>query len=83
MNDSITGSLTFSEKKTSEYALLTNPTLSGKPYPPPPLNTNALEITALSPTLDYFYEEMQCTSSRVTAAVNNILVALHASSTIA
>ena len=55
----------------------------GKPYPTPPRGANALETNALSPTPDYVYEEMQCTSSRVIAAVNNILVALHASSTIA
>ena len=82
-NDSITGSLTISEKKTSQYALSTNPTFSNKPYPTPPRNANALETNALSLTPDYAYEEMQYTSSRVTAAVNNILVALHASSTIA
>ena len=34
-------------------------------------------------TTEYAYEEMQCTSSRVTAAINNILVARHASSTTA
>ena len=35
-NDSITGSLTLLEKKTSQYALPTNPTSSDKPYPTPP-----------------------------------------------
>ena len=35
------------------------------------------------PTPDNVYEEMQCTSSRVTAAINNTLIARHASSTTA
>ena len=35
------------------------------------------------PTPDCVYEEMQCTSSRVTAAINNTLIARHASSTTA
>ena len=82
LNDLITGSLTFSGKKTSQYALPTNPTRSDKPYPTPPRSAYALETNALSLTPDYVYEEMQCTSSRVTAAINNILVALHASSMI-
>ena len=46
-NDSITGSLTFLEKKTSRYALATNPTRSDKPYPTPPRSANALETNAL------------------------------------
>ena len=77
LNNSITGSLTFSEKKTSYYTLPTNPTLSEKPYPTPPRkwSANALET-------NYAYEEMQCTSSSVTTAINNVLVALHASSVI-
>ena len=83
LNDLITRSLTFSEKKTSQYALLTNPTPSGKPYPTPPRNANALETTAPSPTRDYVCKKIQSTSSHVTAAVNNILVALHESSTTA
>ena len=38
---------------------------------------------ALSLTPDYVYKEMQCTSSHATAAINNILVASHASFTTA
>ena len=83
LNDSITGSLTFLEKETSRYALSTNPTRSGKPYPTPPRRANALETNALSLTPDCVYEEMQCTSSRVTAVISNTLVARHASSTTA
>ena len=49
----------------------------------PPRSANALETNALSLTPDYLHEEMQYTSSRVTAAVNNTLVAPHASSMIA
>ena len=62
----------FLEKKTSQYALPTNPTRSGKPYPTPPRSANALETNALYLTQDCVYEEMQCTSSRVTAAISNI-----------
>ena len=83
VNDSITGSLTSSEKKTSQYGSPTNPTLSDKPYPTPPRSANVLETNALSLTPDCVYEEMQYTSSRVTTAVNNTLVAPHASSMIA
>ena len=57
-NDSITGSLTLLEKKTSQYALPTNPTSSDKPYPTPPRSANALETNALSLTPDCVYEEM-------------------------
>ena len=49
----------------------------------PPRSANALETNALSLTPDYVYEEMQYTSSRVTTAANNTLVAPHASSMIA
>ena len=85
LNDSITGSLTFFEKKkkkTSQYALPTNPTRSrsDKPYPTLPRSANALETNALSLTPDCVYEEMQCTSSRVTAAISNTFVVRHASS---
>ena len=63
LNDSITGSLTFLEKKiTSQYALYSNPTRSDKPYPTPPRSANALETNAPSLTPDYVYEEMQWTS---------------------
>ena len=81
LNDSITGSLIFLEKKISQYALPTNPTRSDKPYPTPPRNANAPETNALSLTSYCVYEEMQCTSSSVTAAISIILVARHASST--
>ena len=83
LHDSITRSLTFLEKKTSRYALPTNPTLSDEPYPSPPRSANALQTNALSLTLGCVNEEMQCTSSRVTAAISNTLVARHASSTTA
>ena len=49
----------FLEKKKSRYALPTNPTRSGKPYPTPPRSANALETNALSLTPDCVYEEMQ------------------------
>ena len=42
VNDSITGSRTFLEKKTSQYALPTNPTRTDKPYPTLPRSANAL-----------------------------------------
>ena len=58
LNNSITGSLTFSEKKTSHYALHTNPTHSEKPHLTPPQSANALERHTLSLTLNYAYEEM-------------------------
>ena len=70
-------------KKTSRYALHTNPKRSGKPYPTPPRSANALETNALSLAPDCVYDEMQCTSSRLTAAISNTLVARHASSTTA
>ena len=71
LNNSTTRSLTFSEKKTSRYALPTNPTCSDKPYPTPPRRANAPETNALSLILDFVYDEIQYTSSRVTAAINN------------
>ena len=80
LNDSITESLPFLEKKTPLYALPTNPTLSGKPYRTPSRSANALETNALSLTPDCVYEEMQCSSSRVTAAISNTSVARHTSS---
>ena len=51
-----------------------NPTRSDKPYPTPPRGANTLETNALSLTPDCVYEEMQCTSSRVTAAISNTLL---------
>ena len=51
-----------------------NPTRSEKPFPTPPRSANALETNALSLTPDCVYEEMQCTSSRVTAAISNTLL---------
>ena len=69
LKDSITGSLTFSEKKPSHYALPTNPTLSEKPYPTPPRSANLLETNAPSLTPNYANEEMKCTSSRVAGAI--------------
>ena len=51
-----------------------NPTRSEKPYPTPPRSANALETNALSLTPDCVYEEMQCTSSSVTAAISNTLL---------
>ena len=51
--------------------------------PTPPRRANALETNALSLTTDCVYEEMQCTSSRVTAAISNTLIARHASPTTA
>ena len=41
-----------------------------KPYPTPLWSANAPEANVLSLTPDCVYEEMQCTSSRVTAAIN-------------
>ena len=58
----------------------TNLTRSDKRYPTPPRSANALETNALFLTPDCVYEEMQCTSSLVTAAINTILGAQHASS---
>ena len=58
-------------------------TRSDKPYPTPPKYANEPEANALSLTPDYVYDEMPCTGSRVTAAINNTLVARHASSTTA
>ena len=81
LNDSLTGSRTFSEKKPSHYALPTNPTRSEKPYPTPPRSANLLGVKCLTP--NYAYEEMKCTSLPVASAINNILVSLHASSVIA
>ena len=46
-----------------------------------PRSTNALERNALSLTLDCVYDKMQYTSSCVTAAINNTLVAQHTLST--
>ena len=66
----------FLEKKTFRY-LPTNPTLSDEPYPTLPRSANALETNALSLTPDCVYEEMQCTSSRVTAAISYTLMARH------
>ena len=51
-----------------------NPTRSEKPYPTPPRSANALKTNALSLTPDCVYEEMQCTSSSVTAAISNTLL---------
>ena len=65
----------FLERKTSQYALPTSPTRSDKPYHTPPRSANAPETNALSLTPEYVYEEMQCTSSRATATINNTLVA--------
>ena len=42
LNDSITGSSTFLERKTSQYALPTNPTRSDKSYAALPRSANAL-----------------------------------------
>ena len=64
----------------TEYALPTSPTRSDKPYPTPPRSANAPETNAPSLTPDCVYEEMQSTSSRATAAINNTLVGQHASS---
>ena len=50
LSDSITGSLTFSEKKPSHYALPTHPTRSEKPHLTPPRSANLLETNAPSPT---------------------------------
>ena len=50
LNDSITGSLTFSEKKPSHYALPTHPTRSEKPHLTPPRSANLLETNAPSLT---------------------------------
>ena len=83
LNDSIIWSLTSLKKKTSRYALPTNPTRSDKPYPTPPRGANAQETNALSLTPDCVYDEMQYTSLRVTDANNNTLVARRASSTTA
>ena len=69
LTNSITGSLTFLKKKTSLYSLPTNPILSDEPYPTPPRSANTLETNALSLTPECVYEEMQCTSSRVTAVI--------------
>ena len=75
LNYSITGSLKLLEKKTSRYACIAhNPTLSDKTYPTLPRNANALETNALSLTPGCVYDEMQCTSSHVTAAISNTLV---------
>ena len=62
LNDSITGSLTFSEKKPSHYALPTHPTRSEKPHLTPPRSANLLETNAPSLTPNYGYEEMKCTN---------------------
>ena len=67
----------FRKKNIPVRIAPTNPTRSGKPYPTPTRSTNALVTNALSLTPDCVYEEMQCTSSRVTAAISNTLVSRH------
>ncbi|CAH3027371.1 unnamed protein product [Porites evermanni] len=52
----------ITQKKKSRYALPTDPTRSGKPYPTPPRSANALETDALS-----------LITSRVTATISNTL----------
>ena len=69
------------KKETSQCASLTSPTQSERLYPTSPKYANAPGTSAPSLTPDFVYEEMQYTGSRVTAAVNNTLVARHASST--
>ena len=59
LRDSITGSLTFSEKKPSHHALPTNPTRSEKPSPRLPRSANLLETNAPFLTANYAYEEMK------------------------
>ena len=60
-----TSCVAFLEKKKSRYALPTDPTRSGKPYPTPPRRANALETDALS-----------LITSRVTAAISKYIGSL-------